>query len=147
MIQPSTDLTPAPSTRRGPWIVLVATVAILAAGAFALFGRSGPLGDDPAAANACANLADWIRGDLKDPDTGQPLGKAIAANLLGGQAIQASTPGIRAAVSEDLTKDPAIGAALGGAGPESLRFAELPKLRDACAAAGVKMPAYAEPVS
>lgn len=136
---------PPSRRRRWPWLVAASAVAVaLVVVTLVLVTRSRPLADDPVGRNACNSLAQWIRGDLKNPRTGQPLGKALAADLLGQQAHSAKTAEIRAAAGEDLADDPVIGAVVKGSAT-GLRFANLPRLRAACAGAGVTMPAYAEP--
>ena len=102
------------------------------------------LAEDPAGAQACHQLAGWINGDLKDPDTGKPLKKGIAATVLAQDAIKSTTPAVKAAAGTDLMDDPVIAQVKAYGGPASLRFADLPALHAACVAAGEKMPAYVE---
>ena len=141
------DVSAAPRQRvRWLWVAAAALVlAALVVGVSLWLSRDKPLPDDPAGAAACTGLADWIRGDVKDPDTGKPLNSLYMAASVSGPAGASKTPGIRAAVGGELMEGPTGELVKQYGGPDSLRFANLPKLRDACAAAGVKMPAYAEP--
>jgi hypothetical protein len=135
--------------RSRKWLIgTAATVLLLVLGAVAAYlvtRRSDPLASDPAGAQACHQLAAWINGDLKDPDTGKPLTKFLAGDVLAQDAIASTTPAIKAAAGADLTDDPAISLLKAYGGPGTLRIADLPALHAACVAAGEKMPAYAEP--
>lgn len=141
------DISAAPGRRIGWRWAVAATLALvaLAAGVSLWLTRDKPLHDDPAGAAACKGLADWIRGDVKDPDTGKPLSSVYMAASVSKPAEASNTAGIRAAVGEDIMASTSGQLVKQYGGPGSLRFTDLPKLRDACASAGVKMPAYAEP--
>lgn len=130
------------------WIILPVGAALLAATVVISFVllRGGGIDGDPAGTTACRNLAAWIRGDVSDPKTGKPEAKAIMSGALADEAKDSTTPAIKAAAGEDLMADPSFGGLLQGyGGPDSLRFANLRALHGACVAAGMKMPAYAEP--
>jgi hypothetical protein len=131
------------------WLIVSAVAVLLlflvGVAAYLIVDRSDPLANDPAGAQACHRLADWIKGDLKDPATSAPLTKAITANVLAQDAYNSTTPAIRAAAGADLMDDPIIGQLKANGGPQTLRLADLPKLHAACVGVGEKMPAYAEP--
>lgn len=149
MTQSATDptVTATAKRRRWPWIAAAAIVvlAALAIGGYQLHDRSRPLADDPAGATACKMLAQWIQGDVKDPDTGKPYAKLVLATGVSNSAAASTTLGISAAVGGDFMDTDAGALLKSYGGPASFRVTDLPKLHDACAAAGVKMPAYAEP--
>jgi hypothetical protein len=135
--------------RSRKWLIIAAAVALLlvlgAVAAYLGTRRSDPLASDPAGAQACHQLADWINGDLKDSDTGKPLTKIVAADALAQYAIISATPAIKAAAGKDLMNDPDISLLKAYGGPETLYLANLPALHAACVGAGERMPAYAEP--
>jgi hypothetical protein len=150
MSHTAADLTPtAPARPRRwrLWVGLGVAVAAVIGGTVAELSTHrtpGPLAADPAGASACANLAQWIKGDLDDPATGKPYNGVLVSEVLAGYAKDATTPGIKATASELMTGD--VGNLLkANGGPSSLQLANLPKLHAACVAAGVHMPAYAEP--
>lgn len=142
-----TDPTPAtPTARRRWWIVAGVTLAalIVAAGSYLALRTPDPLANDPSGAQACHDLTDWIRGDVKDPDTGKAMDKAYVAVALGAEAKRSTTTAIQAAAGQDIL-DGSTGALLAANGAPHMQFADLPSLHAACAAAGVKMPPYRVP--
>lgn len=139
-----------PDAHRGRWIaagVLFVVLAVAAGVYLALrpTPKPDPLEHDFAGMTACHQLADWIRGDLKDPDTGKPLDKVVASLALSDYAVESSTPAIKAAAGEDFMDTPEGGYLKAYGGPSSFRAADLYSLHSACQAAGETMPSYAEP--
>ncbi|GLW32287.1 hypothetical protein [Actinoplanes regularis] len=142
---PDPDAFVAPTHRSRPrWLVPAAIIlaAVVGLGAYLIIGHRGPLSDDPAGAAACKTLGDWLRGDVKDPDTGQPASRALAVFAVSDSAGKSTTPGIRAAVGEDIMAGETGKLLQGYGAPVSMRPTNLEKLHSACAAAGVEMPAY-----
>lgn len=136
------------SRRRWPWLVLVAVlVASFGAGAYLIRPRPNPLANDLGGDKACSALADWLKGKVKDPDTGRPEAAPVLALAVSGWVAASSTPGIHAAMGADMMATDTGQSLKAAGGPDSMRFADLKALHQACVTAGVHMPAYTPPAA
>jgi hypothetical protein len=147
-------MTDQPATIKAPHrfrmqLVIAGILLLIASGIGAyVFTRpdSDPLArTDPAGAAVCRNLRNWIKGDVKDEAGKKPLDSLMASMLAAQQAEHSTTAGIREAAGSNVMEGDAGALVKSLGGPAELRFANLPKLRDACVSAGEAMPAYAEP--
>lgn len=126
--------------RRWLWRGSYLTVIIAAMGAVAALtsrGDGGGVGQlrqhDQHGAAACGLVRDWSLGLLKD-DNGKPDSSDMVSMLTGADASEASTAAIRAAVI-----GPRFGDTSGASAGFETAAANLPQLRDACVAEGVKI--------
>lgn len=132
--------------RRWPWLLLLAVVVpAFGVGAYLIRPRPDPLKNDPAGKMACSSLADWLKGKVKDPGTGQPEAAAVMALAVSTWAAGSSTASIRATVGDDFMATDSGQILKAAGGPASLRFADLKALHQACVTIGVHMPAYSPP--
>lgn len=150
----------APTTRRR-WFtrpVFIAAVAVLilvgAGVAFTLRSQAStkdsPLNrlrrTDGSGAAACEYLSQWIRGKVLDPSTHKPYDYVVVSVAVSEEAIESTTPRIKAAVGDPVTDSQTLALLQAKTSSEAAtsRVTNLTYLYQACSSAGVPMPPFSQ---